>query len=149
MIDKIRLDHGIDPHRIFVTGLSAGGGMTSVMMAVYPELFAGGAPLAGLPYRCSTRTATADVDCGVTLSNHPHKPAPDRTPAEWGGRVRAAVPGFGGAYPRVSVWQGAADRVVDPPNARELTEQWTNAHGVDHQPDDREDGAKVTRLASR
>src|SRR5260370_23447692 len=41
---------GIDRERIFVTGLSAGGAMTSVMLATYPEVFAGGAIIAGLPY---------------------------------------------------------------------------------------------------
>jgi poly(hydroxyalkanoate) depolymerase family esterase len=143
MIDKIRLDHGIDPRRIFVTGLSAGGGMTAVMMAVYPELFAGGAPIAGLPYRCGMRTATGDVDCGITVSQ-PHKSAPDHTPAEWGKRVRDAMPSFSGPYPRVSIWQGMADKVVDPPNARELVEQWTNVHGIDQTPDGREDGGNFT-----
>ena len=42
--------HRIDKHRIFITGLSAGGAMTSVMLATYPEVFAAGAIIAGLPY---------------------------------------------------------------------------------------------------
>jgi dienelactone hydrolase len=46
---KDRLDHGLDRKRVFVTGLSAGGAMTSVMLATYPEKFAGGAIIAGLP----------------------------------------------------------------------------------------------------
>ena len=33
---------------MFVNGLSAGGAMTAVMLACYPELFAGGAIIAGL-----------------------------------------------------------------------------------------------------
>jgi poly(3-hydroxybutyrate) depolymerase len=66
MIDRMKLEHQIDPARIFVNGLSAGGGMTSVMLATYPDVFAAGAIIAGLPYRCGTATRTADVDCGVT-----------------------------------------------------------------------------------
>lgn len=42
---------GVDPRRVFVTGLSAGGAMTSLMLATRPDLFAGGAIIAGLPLR--------------------------------------------------------------------------------------------------
>src|SRR5215204_1350622 len=76
MIDTIADQVSIDPSRVFVTGLSAGGGMTAVMLATYPEVFAGGAIIAGLPYRCGTRTATAPADCGVTLQGHPAQPGP-------------------------------------------------------------------------
>jgi poly(hydroxyalkanoate) depolymerase family esterase len=146
MIDRMKAEHGIDPNRIFVTGLSAGGGMTAVMMAAYPDVFASGAVIAGLPYRCGTATRTSEVDCGVTLAGQSHKPAPQRMPEEWGRRVREAAPDFRGSYPRVSIWQGTADKTVDPPNARELVEQWTNVHGIDQTPDEREDGSNYTHL---
>ncbi len=57
MVDKMRADHGVDPKRTFVTGLSAGGAMTSVMLATYPEVFAGGGIVAGLPYGCANDTS--------------------------------------------------------------------------------------------
>ena len=50
MIATLVADEAIDPARIYVTGLSAGGAMTSIMLAAYPELFAGGAIIAGLPF---------------------------------------------------------------------------------------------------
>ena len=50
MVTRMRRTHSIDPARIFITGLSAGGAMTSVMLATYPEVFAGGGIIAGLPY---------------------------------------------------------------------------------------------------
>ena len=50
MIECCVRDHGIDSSRIFVTGLSAGGAMASAMLACYPEVFAGGAIIAGLPF---------------------------------------------------------------------------------------------------
>jgi poly(hydroxyalkanoate) depolymerase family esterase len=53
MVDKMKSTHGIDPRRVFVTGLSAGGAMTSVMLATYPDVFAGGGIDAGLPYGCA------------------------------------------------------------------------------------------------
>ncbi|MGH8809037.1 MAG: extracellular catalytic domain type 1 short-chain-length polyhydroxyalkanoate depolymerase, partial [Noviherbaspirillum sp.] len=64
MIEKMKADHQIDPQRIFITGLSAGGGMTAVMMAAYPEVFAGGAVIAGIPYKCAT-TGNDATKCGV------------------------------------------------------------------------------------
>ena len=53
MVEAMIRDHGIDRRRVFVTGLSAGGAMTSVMLATYPEIFAAGAVIAGLavPHR--------------------------------------------------------------------------------------------------
>ncbi len=42
--------HGLDPSRVFVTGLSAGGAMTLAMLASYPDVFAAGAVVAGLPF---------------------------------------------------------------------------------------------------
>src|ERR1700704_2497084 len=54
MIARMAGDHKINRRRIFVTGLSAGGAMTTVMLATYPEVFAGGAVIAGLPYGVAT-----------------------------------------------------------------------------------------------
>jgi len=59
MIARMASDHNIDSRRIYVTGLSAGGAMTSVMLATYPELFAGGAVIAGLPYGIASNVREA------------------------------------------------------------------------------------------
>src|SRR5262249_27235572 len=53
MVDRTVSDLHADTARVFVTGLSAGGAMTAVMLATYPDVFAGGAIVAGLPYRCA------------------------------------------------------------------------------------------------
>ena len=77
------LDHGLDRRRVYISGLSAGGAMTSVMLATYPELFAGGALLAGLPYRCAVDLPQA-LRC---MAEGRSRPA-----ADWGDLVRAASP---------------------------------------------------------
>jgi len=59
MIDQMESDHSIDPKRVYVTGLSAGGAMTSAMLATYPEVFAGGGIVAGLPYGCADNLSEA------------------------------------------------------------------------------------------
>jgi poly(hydroxyalkanoate) depolymerase family esterase len=124
MIEKSIVDHGIDRRRVFVTGLSAGGAMTSNMLACYPEVFAAGAIVAGLPYGAATSVQQAFE----TMFQSPSRPAP-----EWGDLVRKASP-HRGPWPRISVWHGNADKTVIPPNAREIIKQWTNLHGLPMSP---------------
>jgi poly(hydroxyalkanoate) depolymerase family esterase len=120
MVDKMVSDHGINPARVFVTGLSAGGAMTSVMLATYPDVFAGGAIVAGLPYGAATNVQQAFE----TMFQCPPRPA-----QAWGDLVRGASP-HNGPWPRVSVWHGGADATVIPSNASEIVKQWTNVHGL-------------------
>jgi len=120
MIERMIVDHGLDRRRVYISGLSAGGAMTSVMLAVYPELFAGGAILAGLPYRCAVDLPQA-LRC---MAEGQSRPA-----AGWGNLVRAASPHLG-PWPKLSVWHGAADRTVRPLNTEEIVKQWTDVHGL-------------------
>jgi poly(hydroxyalkanoate) depolymerase family esterase len=125
MVDRMRTDHASDPARVYVTGLSAGGAMTAVMLAAYPEVFAGGAIVAGLPYRCATSQSAA-FSC--------MNPGTDLTPVQWGDKVRAAS-SHTGAWPIVSIWHGDGDYVVRPANLTESMQQWTNVHGIDQTAD--------------
>ncbi len=59
MVDKTKSAHNIEPKRVYATGLSAGGAMTSVMLATYPDVFAGGGINAGLPYGCANNQIEA------------------------------------------------------------------------------------------
>ena len=120
MIEKMITDTGVDRRRVFVTGLSAGGAMTSVMLACYPEVFAGGAIIAGLPYGAAANVQQAFQ----SMHQCPARPA-----REWGDLVRRAA-SHKGAWPRVSIWHGSADKTVIPDNAREILKQWTDVHGL-------------------
>jgi len=124
MVEAMIRDHGIDRRRVFVTGLSAGGAMTSVMLATYPETFAAGAVIAGLPYR----TAMNLHEAFESMFKVRPRPA-----CEWGDFVRAASPHCG-PWPRISVWHGDADPLVKRENADQIVKQWTDVHGLDHQP---------------
>jgi len=120
MVGKMVLDHGIDARRVYVTGLSAGGAMASVMLAAYPDIFAGGAIIAGLPYGAATNVQEAFQ----SMFQSPARPAD-----VWGDLVRSASP-HRGPWPRVSVWHGGMDTTVVPSNAAEIVKQWTNVHGL-------------------
>lgn len=125
LVAAMRRDHDIDPKRIFVTGLSAGGAMASVMLATYPDLFAGGAIIAGVAYGCASDVAEA-FDCMGGRAR--------RDARELGAKVRRASP-HKGPWPRVQVWQGGADRMVVPSNADAIVLQWTSLHGLGPKPD--------------
>lgn len=125
MIAAMRKAHDIDPQRIFVTGLSAGGAMASVMLATYPELFAGGAIIAGVAYGCASDVAGA-FDC---MGGRAGGDA-----LELGLKVRRASP-HKGPWPRIQVWHGSADHVVAPSNADAIVLQWAHLHGLDPKPD--------------
>ena len=124
MIAKMVADHGISPRRIFITGLSAGGAMTSVMLATYPEVFAAGAVIAGLPFGVAGNVREALS--GMMQS----QPRPAR---ELGDLVRDASD-HRGPWPKLSVWHGSADRTVHPDNAGEIVKQWLDLHGLDEAP---------------
>jgi poly(hydroxyalkanoate) depolymerase family esterase len=118
MIARMVSDHKISPRRICVTGLSAGGAMTSVMLATYPEVFAGGAIIAGLPFGVATNVREALSGMYQTSS---------RPAGELGDLVRHASD-HKGPWPKVSVWHGSADRTVNPANANEIVKQWLDVH---------------------
>jgi poly(hydroxyalkanoate) depolymerase family esterase len=125
MIEAVKQAHGVDPDRIFVTGLSAGGAMASAMLATYPEIFAAGAIIAGVAYGCAADVTEA-FDC---MGGRGRSDA-----SQLGANVRRASP-HQGPWPRVQVWQGSADRTVVASNADAIVVQWTQLHGVGPQPD--------------
>jgi poly(hydroxyalkanoate) depolymerase family esterase len=125
MVDKAIAQYGGDTRRVYITGLSAGGGMTANMLAAYPDVFAGGAIDSGLPASCAH-----SVSAAYTCMYSP----PDKTPAQWGDLVRSAAPAGITSWPRVAIWQGTADTTVQPANATELRDQWTNVWGIGQTP---------------
>jgi poly(hydroxyalkanoate) depolymerase family esterase len=120
MIEHAVARFGLDSRQVFVTGLSAGGAMAVAMLAAYPEVFAGGAIIAGLPYG-SARNVQQAFDAMFTERS--------TAAATLGDRVRAAS-GHRDRWPKISIWHGTADPIVKPSNAEEIIRQWTNLHGL-------------------
>lgn len=124
MIETMLVDHGLDRSRVFVTGLSAGGAMASTLLATYPDVFAGGAIVAGLAHgRASTVQEAFDRMRGHgTVSEQ-----------ELSALLRDASD-HDGPWPRVAIWHGLADSTVAPSNAEEIVAQWRSIHDLDAAP---------------
>lgn len=132
MIAAMIANHRLDPRRVFITGLSAGGAMAMSMLALHPELFAAGAIIAGVPHGIANSVPEAfERMRGQGL------PAPAtlaaQVRAETGDKIR---------WPRLSVWHGSADMTVDPANGTAIAESWALLHGAAPIGDDRLSGQR-------
>lgn len=126
MVEHMCVQHGLDRSRVFVTGLSAGGAMTAALLASYPERFAGGAVVAGLPFGIASNVqeAFAAMRSGTALS------------ADALGRLAIDAAPRPEHRPRLSIWHGQADATVVSSNARALAVQWAAVHGLAAEPEE-------------
>ena len=105
---EIIAEYDIDPARVFVAGLSAGGAMAAVMGATYPDLYTAIGVHSGLPYKSAGDLPSAFAamrgDAGVPR-----------------GRSRKSR-GAGDGSPRVRtiIFHGDADKIVHPSNGAEI-----------------------------
>jgi poly(hydroxyalkanoate) depolymerase family esterase len=99
---------------VYVIGLSAGGAMASAALVNYPDLFQGGAVIAGLPYPCADNLIKA-ISC--------MKEGPSQSVEELAQFAKAIHP-LQTRWPSLSIWTGDSDNVVNANNAQMLAFQW-------------------------
>ena len=100
----------------------------SAMLAAHPEMFAGGAIIAGLPFGSADTLGEALTSMNVPVN------VSDRA---LGDAVRSASTRR--PWPRISVWHGSADRLVVPGNGEAIVRQWRDVDGLPARPSLTED----------
>ena len=103
---EIMRDYKVDPARVYVAGLSAGGAMAAILASEYPELYAAAGIHSGLP-----TGAAHDVPSAFAAMNSGMAPGTAKAGA------RAAVP--------VIVFHGDSDKTVHPRNGHDVLAQQT------------------------
>jgi poly(hydroxyalkanoate) depolymerase family esterase len=110
---EIIATHNVDPSRVYVAGLSAGGAMAAIMIAEYPELYAAAGVHSGLAAHCAHNLPSAlAVMKGGTHS------AEART---------AQCDAFAPVRPMI-VFHGDADATVHPSNAARIVRGFERRH---------------------
>ena len=98
--------------------------MTSVMLAAYPEVFAGGSIIAGLPFGSANSVPDAFERMRGNGGGDEHQLT----------QLVVGASKHKGPWPTVSVWHGSSDRIVVPANGDAIVDQWRGIHGVSHAP---------------
>ncbi|KAM0455723.1 hypothetical protein ACHAO4_003797 [Trichoderma viride] len=116
-----------DASKVFSVGSSSGAMMTPILMAAYPDVFAGGAGFSGVPAGCfenatSSTPSNPDQSCARAQKGF--------TAQQWGDIARAEYPGYTGQYPKMQVWEGTADTLVYIGNLQAQLDQWSNVMGL-------------------
>ena len=113
MVVEVTHTHAVDPARVYVAGLSAGGAMTSIMASCYGHLFAACAVHSGLMYR-----AAESVYEAMPAMKHGSRASP-------GAAARQAAAQRDFVFVPAMVIHGSTDSTVNPLNADQVVEQFT------------------------
>ena len=120
--ERVIAQYTVDTNRVYVAGISAGGAMTSIMGATYPDLYAAIGVHSGLEYKAAKNSRTARV------AQRDGGPDPDQQGylAFLSAREEARV------LPTI-VFHGEEDKEVDVVNAHQTLAQWaqTNDYSYD------------------
>jgi len=121
MIQYALKNYDVDSSKIFVTGISAGGAMTNVLMANYPNLFDSGAVLSGIPFKAANDLVTAYAAMQGKI---------EKTNEEWAATISENNPDYEGEYPRVAIFHGIDDAFVNVKNSEIIEIQWKGVHKI-------------------
>jgi len=121
---------------VYIIGLSGGGAMASSMLVNYPELFTAGAVVAGIPFPCADGLITG-ISC---MRNGPSQAVDELVEL-----VEKLNPEQS-SWPKLSVWTGTQDNIVNPKNSSAFARQWAKLSHLAAEPIvENKTGYRVTR----
>ncbi|PWJ44731.1 extracellular catalytic domain type 1 short-chain-length polyhydroxyalkanoate depolymerase [Sediminitomix flava] len=113
MIEYAKANYSVDKEKVFVTGFSAGGAMSTILLGNYPKVFEGGGVLAGIAYKAATNLPNAlqVMKEAPNLSNE---------------ALSALLPSstLEQKIPKLAVFTGAKDQIVTPKNSQQIISQF-------------------------
>ncbi|AWH53533.1 PHB depolymerase esterase [Stenotrophomonas sp. ESTM1D_MKCIP4_1] len=121
IVDEVKAGYAVDPRRVYVTGISAGGAMTATMLACYSDVFAAGAIHAGGMYKGAT---TVSGSAYALLAGSIYSP-------DSNGRLAWQCSGSPKPRPLpVLVFHGSADSTVNPINGQQAVRQFLQTNDL-------------------
>lgn len=127
MISFAIKNYNIDGNRIYITGLSAGGFMSVVMISTHPELFQSATIFAGGAYKIAKSPFSAISE------------KEEAKQTELVANIKSQNPSYTGPFPYLIIYQGLNDKIVKPKNATFLLTQWAGINNIDTIPDEKQD----------
>src|SRR3954454_17734815 len=100
MVNYLITNKGADATRVFAAGMSSGGCMTNTLLAVYPDVFAGGSAMPGFPAGGWPAGDTSCTKCGSQ--------PPSMSGAQWAA-LATNVFKWSGQYGCSQQWVGGGD----------------------------------------
>ncbi|KAH7140016.1 Alpha/Beta hydrolase protein [Dactylonectria estremocensis] len=125
MVEFVIAQYGADSSKVFVSGISSGAMMTNVMAATYPNLFAAGIVYAGVPAGCFMSAADVADAWNSTCATG----ASIWTQQQWTNVVNNMYPGYTGSRPKMQIYHGTDDAILNVQNYYETIKQWTGVFG--------------------
>ncbi|MEF2280249.1 PHB depolymerase family esterase [Deinococcus sp. YIM 134068] len=131
VVDAVKGRTPVDASRVYVAGLSAGGAMSVIMGATYPDVFRAVGVGAGLEYKAATSTAAAFT---AMSSGGPNPDTQGTAAYNAMGTARQGV--------RAIVFHGTSDYTVAPVNGDQVAAQWVQTNDLTD--DGQDNGSKST-----
>jgi MYXO-CTERM domain-containing protein len=117
MVNYVIMNKGADKTRVFAAGMSSGGCMTNTLLAIYPDVFAGGSAMPGFPAGGWPKGDTTCTKCNSSPSTTDGK--------TWGDMARSAFM-WSGTYPCSQQWVGGGDEYNFDGYLPAVAAQWQN-----------------------